>query len=309
MNRIVLRLRADGGGEWIGSDGVVHDGWPVPRREDRVVVLVPADEVLLLEVAAIPGSERQWSRALPFLVEEQLVSPVESQHLAWARASRDAPIRVAVVARARLEGWLAQLRTAGVEPDAMFSEALASPMHALVALPALPVLDLLCGDYAPRRRSDGLARHWRRTAMMAGAALLLALLYPVLDRYKLAGKVAAQRLEMEQLYRRAMPSALAVDAPARRLRAALAARGLERGEGAMALLAQAAPAIAADDRLTLDSLEYRGQHLELVIQASGVADLDALRQRLSRAGIAAEIIGTTPGTRGVQGRLRLGSAP
>jgi hypothetical protein len=45
------------------------------------------------------------------------------------------------------------------------------------------------------------------------------------------------------------------------------------------------------------------------VQAGSVADLDGLRQRLARSGLHAEIADTTPGTRGVQGRLRLGAAP
>ena len=375
MTQLLLRLRGDGGSEWLDADGVVHDGWPPPQRADRVVVLVPAEDVLLLDVARIAGSERQWSQALPFVVEDQLVLPVESQHVAWWRGGRDDRICVAVVARTRLEAWLAQLHAAGVAPDVLLPESLALPWdpdrptllvdggrcvlrigessalsgevgeivafaahaqsmpavdawlvgdessplpaqeehvvtHALHAFSALDAnLNLLQGDYVPRGRSDGLARRWRRAAVLVCIALLLALLHPLLDRHKLAGKVAAQRAEMEQLYRRAVPSATSVNDPTRQLQSALAARGLAHDDGVMNLLAQLAPALAADDRLALDSLEYRDRHLELVVQAGSVADLDALRQRLARNGLSAEIASTTPGTRGVQGHLRLGAAP
>jgi general secretion pathway protein L len=374
MTQLLLRLRADGGSEWLDADGVVHAGWPAPHAE-RVVVLVPAEDVLLLDVARIAGSERQWSQALPFVVEEQLVLPIESQHVAWWRGSRDDRICVAVVARTRLDGWLAQLHAADVAPDMLLPESLALPWHperptllvdgghcvlrlgessvlagdageitAFAAhtesMPAveawlvgdgsspLPAqeehavahalhafsthgagLNLLQGDYVPRGRSNGLARRWRRAAVLAGIALLLALLHPLLDRHKLASKVTSQHAEMAQLYRRAVPSATSVDDPARQLQSALAARGLAHGDGLMNLLAQIAPALAADDRLSLDSLDYRERQLELVVQAGSVADLDALRQRLTRTGLNAEIASTTPGTRGVQGRLRLGAAP
>jgi general secretion pathway protein L len=375
MTQVLLRLLPDGRSEWRDADGTIRDGWPPPQRADRVVVLVPAEDVLLLDVARIAGSERQWSQALPFVVEEQLVLPIESQHVAWWRGSRDDRICVAVVARTRLEAWLAQLHAAGVAADVLLPESLALPwdperptllvdggrcvlrlgessalggdLGEIVAVAAhtesMPAVDawrvgdassplpahqehvvthalhafsvqgadlnLLQGDYVPRGRSDGLARRWRRAAVLVGVALLLALLHPLLDRHKLAGKVTAQRAEMEQLYRRAVPSATAVDDPARRLQSALAARGLAQGDGVMHLLAQMAPALAADDRLSLDSLEYRDRRLELVVQAGSVADLDALRQRLARSGLNAEIADTTPGTRGVQGRLRLGAAP
>lgn len=374
MSRILLRLRADGGSEWLDADRVVHAGWPAPRREDRVLVLVPATEVLLLELAPPAGNERQWAQALPFLIEEQLVAPIETQHVAWARSRDGARLCVAVVARAQLDGWLARLREAGVEPDALVSEALALPwqpqrpallvdggqcvlrraeagalagdtdeivalgtdlpdveawlvgdsrspvptqtqhvvahaLHAFATQATVPQPNLLQGAYAPRRRADGLARRWRRAAMLAAAALLLAGLHPLLDRHKLATRVAAQRAEMTQLYRRAVPSAGAVEDPARQLQAALAARGLGPGDGVLGLLTRLAPALAADAGLSLESLEYRERRLELVVQAGSVADLDALRQRLARAGLTAEIAGTTPGSRGVQGRLRLGAAP
>ena len=375
MSEVLLRLLADGGSEWIDTDGVVASGWPLPQPGQRTVVLVPAEDVLLLEVARGAGNERQWAQALPFVIEEQLVSPVESQHVAWARGVHDARIRVAVVARTRLEAWLTQLRAAGIEPDMLLPETLALPwqpdrpvlrvdgercllrigessalsgdageiaafVQCTETLPGvdawlvgdgyspLPVqdqrivahalhafvvpdtsLNLLQGDYAPRGRAQGLARHWRWAAALAGIALLLALLHPLLDRHKLAGKVAAQQAEMEQLYRRAVPQANVVDDPARRLQSALAARGLGRGEGVISLLAQAAPALAADGSLALDSFEFRERRLELIVQAGSVADLDALRQRLAHAGLTAEIAGTTPGTRGVQGRLRIGAGP
>jgi len=376
MSGFVVRILHDGSSEWLDADGGARAGWPTPRRGDRVVVLVPGEDVLLLDVARGAGNERQLSMALPFLVEDQLVAPVERQHVAWAQGSDAARVCVAVVARERMDAWLAQLQAAGLEPEVLLPEPLALPWHperptllvaggrcvlrtaemqgqagsideiaavfecagaapvdawlvgdaqpslpmharhplahALQAYPArvaAPALNLLQGDYAPRGRSDGLRRDWRWAAMLAGLGVALFVLHALVDRQKLAGLVAVQQAEMEQLYRRAAPSATVASDPARRLRSALAARGLARGDGAVDLLSQLAPAIAADTRLSLDSADYREQRLELAVQADDVAGIDALRQRLARAGLRVEIMGTTPGTRGVQGRLRIGTAP
>jgi general secretion pathway protein L len=376
MSGLVVRILYDGSSEWLDADGVARAGWPAPGRGDRVVVLVPGEDVLLLDVARGAGNERQLSMALPFLVEEQLVAPVERQHVAWAHGSDAARVCVAVVARERMDTWLAQLQAAGLEPEVLLPEPLALPWHperptllvdggrcvlrttetqgqagsideiaavleragstpvdawlvgdaqpalpmharhplahALQAYPtpaAAPALNLLQGDYAPRGRTDGLRRSWRWAAILAGLAVVLFVLHALVDRQKLAGLVAVQQAEMEQLYRRAAPSATVVSDPARRLRSALAARGLARGDGAVDLLSQLAPAIAADTQLSLDSVDYREQRLELAVQADDVAGIDALRQRLARAGLRVEIMGTTPGTRGVQGRLRIGAAP
>lgn len=375
MKRILVRMGISGDAEWKGDDGVVRTGWPSPGPEERVTILVPAEDVLVLEVPRIAGNQRQWSKAIPFLVEDLLVLPIESQHVAWTWAGGNEPILVCVVAHTRMEGWINRLRDAGLEPEAMVPESLALPLR--VDAPSLLVdgrravlryataqalsgttdeivaivdctepvgetnvwlvgnsqppfsarttsviphalhvfdlqddaLNLLQGAYLPRNRVNGLARHWRRTAVLASIALLLLAAHPVIDRHKLVDKVAEQRQEMEQLYRQAVPGSGAVDDPARRLQSALASRGLGQSDGAMRLLAQAAPVIAADGHLSLDSLEYRDRRLALIVQATAVSDLDRLRQALAQSGLEAEITGTTPGTNGVEGRLHVREVP
>lgn len=128
MNRIVLRLRADGGAEWTDASGIIREGMPCPQDGDCIVVLVPGSDVLLLEADGIPGRERQWSRALPYLVEERIVAPIETQRVAWSRGERPGSARVAVVANRSLDAWLSRLGEAGLAPDAMYSEALALPV-------------------------------------------------------------------------------------------------------------------------------------------------------------------------------------
>jgi type II secretory pathway component PulL len=135
------------------------------------------------------------------------------------------------------------------------------------------------------------------------------LLTPLVERQLLAGAVAQQRAEMQALARRVVPAGRAVTDPVRQLQAALGAHGLGQGDGALDLLTRVAPAIAADSQLATDSLNYRRPHLELVMQAPDMAALDALRGRLSHAGLTAEIVSSTPGTQGVQGRLRIGDVP
>lgn len=380
MAHTLIRLLPDGGSQWMDAEGAAHDGLPMPPVSGTLTVLVPGEDVLLLELPRMAGSVRQVAQALPFAIEEQLVQPVEEQHVAWSPAHDAARLYVGVATRERLDGWLQRLRDAGLEPDVLLPEPLALPWrsnrpallaegdrivlrlgearalsgtageiaalagqigppgdpagvevwqvqesasplpahalhhieHALQALAAQalpPVLNLLQGDYVPRRRSGGARRAWRRAAGLAAATLLLCFLQAVVDRQKLAGKVAAQRDEMAQLYRSAVPGAVAATDPSRQLQSVLAARGLGRGEDVMDMLARAAPALAGGARVTLESVDYRERRLELVVQAADVVGLDGLRQRLVAAGLSAEIAGTTAGTQGVQGRLRIGTAP
>lgn len=369
MNERLLRLLPDGHSQWRDADGGPHEGWPTPMPGTRHIVLVPAEDVLLLDTARIAGSQRQLASALAYLVEEHLAAPVESQHVVEVGERDDERLHVACVARERMDEWLSRLRAGGIEPDMLLPESLAlpwsdehptllaeadrcivrlgrsqalagtfdeiaalagalqapnadgwvvgeaqspwpmhSPRSVAHALDVLGAIDrrsnLLQGRYAPRRRTRALRRDWRQATAVAGIALLLAALHPLLDRQLLSRQAQAQRAGMLALYQAAVPTATVFDDPARRLRSALAARGLERSDGAMSLLARIAPVIAADDRATLVSVEYREQRLELVVQAPGIGDLDALAQRLARAGVPMDIAGATPGTQGVQGRLR-----
>lgn len=372
MSEILLRWLPTGGSEWLAADGRARPGLPKAEADQCVTVLVPGEDVLLLDLPRIAGSAAQLQQALPFAIEEQLAAPVEQQHVAWVLSGER--LRVAVVARERMEQWLAQLREAGVEPDVMIPDTLALPpgtrsqllvegercllrlddtrglaleratlgalsaqcpqpvdawlvgadraplsVHTVQtteqALPLFvggarqPMLNLLQGRYAPRRRIGGAQRAWRWAAMLAMAVLSSLVLTAVVDQRKLAAKVAAQEAEMAALYLRAVPGASNADNPAQQLQAVLSAQGLGEGDPALSLLSLAAPAIAADSRISLDALDFRDGRLELVLQAADVAGLDALRQRLATAGLVVEIVASTPGSQGVQGRLRVGGRP
>jgi len=114
-----------------GTAGAVESG-PIEAlgqaaRGRSVWVLVPGEDVLLT-LATVPTRNRQrMLKALPYALEEQLAEEIEAAHLAVGPASSSGQLAVAVVARARLDGWLEVLRAGGVEPDRMLPETLALP--------------------------------------------------------------------------------------------------------------------------------------------------------------------------------------
>ena len=92
-----------------------------------VWVLVPGEDVLLT-LATVPTRNRQrMLKALPYALEEQIAEDLEAVHLAVGPVSASGQVAVAVMARARLDGWLEALRAVGVEPDRMAPETLALP--------------------------------------------------------------------------------------------------------------------------------------------------------------------------------------
>ena len=143
--RLLIRLLADDGLTWLTQDANGHAlsaanaGAPPAQaleRAQRIVVLAPSEDVLLLETPGLPGARTQALKALPFALEDRLAGSVEDQHFAapdTANGRLDGErIPVAVVARATLRGWLDRLARDGIRADAMYSECQVLPDASIV---------------------------------------------------------------------------------------------------------------------------------------------------------------------------------
>lgn len=172
--------------------------------------------------------------------------------------------------------------------------------------PAHASANLLQGGHAPVHRGDG-NRRWRAAAALALAGVLGWLGFAIAEQLSLQRLAADQQAEMEAIYRSVVPSATSVADPAARLRSLAGSRsGGGEGNSALDLLAEVAPAIAGSGRHTIDAIEFRGGALELTLRSADVATLDALRARLAAIGsLQAELTAATPGSSGVEGRLRV----
>lgn len=380
MPRALLRLRPDGHAEWLDPDrpgDAPRAGLPPAAPGLSLLLLAPAEDVLLLEAARPPGRGAQLAQAVPFAVEDQLAGPIEAQHVAWREApGAPARLQLAVARREAVQAWLARVAASGLPADGAWSEAallapgtlLVEPGRALARLadgralagevdevmallqalgighgalslrladgaeapagwqggaaraagPALAALaeglpgagpDLLQGAFAPVARGAGARQAWRVAALLAAAVGVLAFAALLLERQGYASMVEAQQAEAEALVRRVAPDARAGlgFAEASAVLAQAAGQGGASADGALGLLARAAPALAEDPSLALQAVEYRSGQLDLVVVGPDVAALDALRGRLAAATGRAELTAATPGTRGVEGRLRLGA--
>ena len=90
----------------------------------RASVLVGGADVLLAapEVPVKAGAKLQ--QLVPYALEEHLAENIEDLHFALGKRSGESPrVPVAVVARGLLDAWLAELRGAGIEPDAIYADS------------------------------------------------------------------------------------------------------------------------------------------------------------------------------------------
>lgn len=136
---LLIRLAVAGAGfrDWVLVDEAgaartpVREGVPetgVVAGASRTVVIVPGSEVLLSE-ARVPGRNRQRVlRAIPYALEEQLASDVESLHFAIGPVQEEDSYPVAVVDRARMDSWSALLAEQHIVANQWLPEMLALPL-------------------------------------------------------------------------------------------------------------------------------------------------------------------------------------
>jgi general secretion pathway protein L len=112
----------------------------------RVAVLAPATQILLAEPELPPGGGVKLARAAPFALEEQLTEDLDQLYFALGRRSSRGTTPVAVVSRQVIQGWLAMLSAALIEPVALYAD-----ISLLPANPGQTVLWLEKGRLAVRR--------------------------------------------------------------------------------------------------------------------------------------------------------------
>ena len=96
-------------------------------QSHRVVALVPATDVMLVEPELPPGSGAKLARAVPFALEELVTDDIDTLHFAIGKRGAGNTTPVAVVARSLLDTWLATLSAAGIVPSALYADVALLP--------------------------------------------------------------------------------------------------------------------------------------------------------------------------------------
>jgi general secretion pathway protein L len=122
---------------WIGLDEACHIKQQVQRgnaaelatvaANKYVVVMVPAEDVLLTSVTLPKMNSTRLMQALPFALEEQLISEVNTLHFVPIQKT-ESEWAVAVVAKEKMQAWMDLLKGWNVQPDAMVPLTLALPI-------------------------------------------------------------------------------------------------------------------------------------------------------------------------------------
>src|SRR5271154_3719302 len=131
---LLLRLPASGEQEteWLsiedsGAPSTARQRGPLSlaaavARSARVVALAPASHIMLADPELPPGSGVKLARAVPFALEEQLTEDIDQMSFAIGRRRAGGGTPVAALSRAVMQGWLADLAAAGLEPLAIYPD-------------------------------------------------------------------------------------------------------------------------------------------------------------------------------------------
>jgi general secretion pathway protein L len=90
----------------------------------RICALVPGADVLLAQPDVPVKAGARLQQLIPYALEEHLAEDIDELHFAIGKRAADSTrAPVAVVARALLDEWLAQLRASGIEPDVVYADS------------------------------------------------------------------------------------------------------------------------------------------------------------------------------------------
>ena len=117
--------------EWLDGDSVYRQGSLQDMAQAignrPVILLLPATEVLLVELKLPIYSQRQLQKALPFAIEDYLAYDLEMYHWVWTKQAGDL-IAVAVIAHETLSAYLQRFNEVGIKLQSAYAETLFLPV-------------------------------------------------------------------------------------------------------------------------------------------------------------------------------------
>ncbi|TNF36928.1 MAG: hypothetical protein EP315_03540 [Gammaproteobacteria bacterium] len=170
-------------------------------------------------------------------------------------------------------------------------------------------LNLLQGDYAPKRESNKVLRFWKPAASLAAVWLILQFATAAIEIRQLQIQNLQLSASIEKEFKSIIPDARKFNNMRKR-----AERRLDelRGGGSssdddlfLQMLADATPALTANNKITIHGMVYRNKHIDLELQADSLQSLEAVKNQLGAISSIKSTLSTSVEKDKVKGRLRL----
>lgn len=275
-------------------------------------------ESLTADSVAIPGSEYQWCVLLD--EDSALIKTGHSQAHCCDREN------LAVI----LQALLTQANT---QPDGITyyykaddteAELMLEPVdikldkqtyknHALEIfvqnLKEIQDLNLLQGEFAPKRESNTWLKPWKSVAMLIGLWLVFELTHATLLANQLEEKNLQLTRQIEKEFKRAIPEARKMKNMKRQVKLRL--KELKTGDSAnndngfLQILSKVSPVLKNHEKLDIHAAVYKSNYIDLDLTAKKLQDIEQVRNQLNTIKGITTVLSTTVEKDGVKGRLRL----
>lgn len=180
----------------------------------------------------------------------------------------------------------------------------ALPLYAAQAVAASP-LSLLQGPYAPR---SSLFGDWRRWRLAAGLAAGLLALHVGAQAWQLIALHAEEKrlsASIEQAFFALLPDAGRMADMRAQVSQRLASAGSASNDTLLHRLAALGGAFSSQGGLTVKTLGWSGQDLDVTVVAPSPEAIAGLTQALGQRGLSAQVQSTSNADTNIEGRLRV----
>jgi general secretion pathway protein L len=298
---VVARARLD---EWLGTlraagiepDTLYGDSDLLPQNPGQAVALLDEDSVIVRAPGAMPVT-------LPADALDEALVIAQSGAESTAGGAR---ALILYTGAAEWQHYSAQVEAVRAQFDGIKVQLLTGGPLALFAqqLPNGTAINLLQGQYAPRKDRAVGVRAWRVAAMLLVALVGLHVLGKAVQLRVLKSREHQVDVSIRDTFRSAIPNEPVPPDPRRRFEARLVAvragaAGLLPALQALAEASQAAPGTA------VQSLNFHSGMLESRLSAPDASRLDQLNQALRGNGWDANLLSGNNTASGYEGRITL----
>lgn len=198
-------------------------------------------------------------------------------------------------------------------PDSVDKHIVTYNSHPLVVFcgqykNAMP-LNLLQDAYKPRSKANAQWHHWKLAASISAIWLTIHLISAGFELYQLKKHNQKLYADIENTYKRTFPGSKKIVNPRVQMEQKLKElKGNKGGENdlMLALLSESAPALSREKDITIQSIDFRNNQIEIEIIGTKLQAVESLNKSLNdNKNIKSEITSATSEKNQVKGSLRI----
>ncbi len=166
-------------------------------------------------------------------------------------------------------------------------------------------INLLQGDYNPKKNFDRTWKPWRWSMALAACLCAVLLVGQWLDVRQLDRQEAVLDAQISDAFSQALPDTR-MQRPKRQIQSALSKLENGNADGFTSRLSQIAASLATQPQTNIKTIGYRNGRFDLDLNTDDVPTLDALKSELTKRGsLALSVQSTNRDGSGLRGRVRI----